>query len=163
MRELNLHRRGRFAYIVPLKACLTMGNRIRRVLVARACSLALAFACSSVALFQVRGVSCWNSIEFMSNFLWRRPAKTIERYHTKAYVLPNAAKEAPLAATMLRLRADYRRQTQFQRTIKKELSTMALYTPEYQRQGNRRHQNLQRRHSSSARRRRRPHPRGQLR
>ena len=44
-------------------------------------------------------------------------------------------KKAPLAATMLRLRADYRRQTQFQRTIKKELSTMALYTPEYRPNG----------------------------
>ena len=71
----------------------------------------------------------------MSNFYGAGLQKAIERYHTKAYVLPNAAKEAPLAATMLRLRADYRRQTQFQRTIKKELSTMALYTPEYQPNG----------------------------
>lgn len=71
----------------------------------------------------------------MSNFYGAGLQKAIERYHTKAYVLPNAAKKAPLAATMLRLRADYRRQTQFQRTIKKELSTMALYTPEYQPNG----------------------------
>ena len=51
--------------------------------------------------FRFEAFSCWNSIEFMSNFYGAGLQKAIERYHTKAYVLPNAAKEAPLAATML--------------------------------------------------------------
>ena len=112
------HLRGRFAYgeLTP-RAGLASGRLSVR------------------PFFRFEAFSCWNSIEFMSNFYGAGLQKAIERYHTKAYVLPNAAKEAPLAATMLRLRADYRRQTQFQRTIKKELSTMALYTPEYQPNG----------------------------
>lgn len=110
--------RGRFAYG---GATLGVGARLRVL--------------ERPPFFRFEVFSCWNSIEFMSNFYGAGLQKAIERYHTKAYVLPNAAKEAPLAATMLRLRADYRRQTQFQRTIKKELSTMALYTPEYQPNG----------------------------
>lgn len=46
--------------------------------------------------FRFEAFSCWNSIEFMSNFYGAGLQKAIERYHTKAYVLPNAAKEAPL-------------------------------------------------------------------
>ena len=71
--------RGRFAYG---GAALGAGARLRVL--------------KRPPFFKFEAFSCWNSIEFMSNFYGAGLQKAIERYHTKAYVLPNAAKEAPL-------------------------------------------------------------------